>query len=162
MAVLSLWMEHDARDWVLLALYCHHKFFSVYSVCGKNVEEVGKRFSLRVSVCLDHPVVGMIKDMVSPHFFNQILRELVEHIGPLLHLAVFLREVHGSRLVVDYDIGESLFVVFIGKVLDKFKALTDAKDWEVNPFLIFLSQHVLPHFLTELVEVRHFTCLTIY
>lgn len=45
--------------------------------------------------------------------------------------------------------------------MDQLEALTDAKDWKVNPFLVFLPQHIVPHFLSEFIEVRHFSRLTI-
>lgn len=94
MPVLSLWVEHYARDWILFALNCHDKLFSIFSVCGKDVEKVGEGFSFGVCVRLDYPVVGMVKKGVFCHFFNQILRKLAKHISQYLYHAVFYLKVH--------------------------------------------------------------------
>ena len=150
MPVLGLRVEHEPSDRIVLTLNSEDEFFALVLISGEDIEEVCQRAALAISISLDDPVVSVHCEVLQLQLLEELLGELLKQ---LIVFGLIDPEVNFAGLFVDFDYRQRILGIFIRKVMDELKTLTDGKNWEVDVLLVFLLQHIIPDALGHLVPV---------
>lgn len=127
MSILSLGVEHDSCHRVVFTFNSDDEFFTIFLICGQNIEEVSKLFPLFVRVSLDCPGVCVQVYIFSLQGIKNVFWEwLEEGIFSVLEFLSAYLEIKRARLAEDFDFGECVFRVVIGEVMNNLESLANA------------------------------------